>query len=180
MADILEFGSGSSLGNDSMYAAPRNWVWSRAGRGISVAYDNKGYPRYPKVFGVGWQVNTPKHVLPGTHEFDSIVRLWVDSPRYEDNPPLNDLKCELVNALMHSELRGVMWAKGYRCDESSLRRTDEGMQKTKTTTVFKIIPRDHRWASPEEPIKMVHADLGQAVNEVLQAFTQRLETVFAK
>lgn len=108
-----------------------------------------------------------------------LVRLWVDSPRYEDNPQLNDLKSELVTALMNSKLRDVMQSKGYGCDEFHLRRSNAKMQKTRTTTVFKVLTGEaHNWSSLEDAIRAVHADLGDAVNEVLRPFEKRLRQMF--
>ena len=48
----LEFAKGSSTGNDSVYAAPQEWVWAAQGVGISGAYDNKGYPKRNDLFSL--------------------------------------------------------------------------------------------------------------------------------
>ena len=45
MSKTLEFGAGSSIGNDTVFASPREWVWAKEGPGLSAVYDRQGYPK---------------------------------------------------------------------------------------------------------------------------------------
>jgi hypothetical protein len=60
MINKVKFGYGSSLGNDSVYGAPSEWVWVRNGAGVSAAYDEKGYAKQRDFFSVLWQVKIAK------------------------------------------------------------------------------------------------------------------------
>ena len=179
MNKTLEFGAGSSIGNDTVFASPREWVWAKEGVGLTAVYDRKGYPtRNDLFFAVGWQVKTHRSAALGSTEPNSIIHLWVDSPRHEDNPTLNAVKQELVKALMNSGLHRMMQSKGYACDESHLRRTILLMQASRTTTVYKV-KLTYSFPSLEEAITRVHADLGESVDETLQRFKTQLDALFA-
>jgi hypothetical protein len=109
-----------------------------------------------------------------------IVRLLVESPRYEENPPLNDLKRELVKVLMDSDSPRVIQSHGYVCDEAHLKRNDAQMQDSKTTTVFKIISADTHSSSPEANIEAVHGALSASIEKVLRPFEHRLNEYFGQ
>ena len=180
MNEELEFGLGSSKGNDSAYAAPKAWVWAAEGSGISAVYDSKGYPLRPTpFFAVGWQVIAPREPARQSAESERIVRLWVDSPREEDSAELNALKREFVKAMMESDLRQAIRAHGFICDEAHLWRSDATMRRTRTTTIFKIeLSQTEGSGSREESIKTVHAALAPLVHQVLSRFSDRLEGQF--
>ena len=89
--DDLEFATGSSVGNDSVYASPRGWAWAKNGGGISAVYDQKGYPKQHEFFfALGWQVKTPPRMSSVTSTGDWRVAHaegWAQgsrkaSPRY--------------------------------------------------------------------------------------------------
>jgi hypothetical protein len=177
MESALEFAEFSGWA-DSVYAAPREWVWGPQGYGISNAYDARGKrTRSDLVFGVGWEVVT-KIRLASNIGSEGKVFLWVDSPRDKENPALNALKRELVNDLMHSALHSVILAKGYQCDETSLRRKDPQMRRSMTTSVLKVWRSDTVSASPKAKMTIVHADLWPTVSQVLSPLRIRLNEHF--
>lgn len=170
----LEFANASMKANDSVFAAPREWVWAKSGFGVEAVY-KKGYPKLRDFhFAVGWEVYYPKHTPPDPADTNWAVSLFVDCPREEDNATLSALKRQLVDAFLQSDVRRIMQSKGYGCDERFLRRSDLQMRASRTTTVFKVVRGRHHWPSPEHAISIVHADLGATVNEVLQPFAPRL------
>src|ERR1700738_1563334 len=174
MSESLEFGYGSSVGNDSVFGAPKSWAKAKEGGGVDAAY--RGYRRHRGFFDVIWQINVPKPAQPNKPESARRVRLQVESPTYDNDPSLNNLKREVIRALLDSNLRRLVREKGYSCDEARVRTSDAQIRNSKTTTLFSVmLDRTQSKATPEENIKAVHEALRQPVDAVLQRFVSRLD-----
>jgi len=62
MSNSLDFGCGSSTGNDSVFGALRHWVRSKNGVGVEATY-NRGRPRKAVedfFFSVVWQIEVER------------------------------------------------------------------------------------------------------------------------
>src|SRR5437016_1198549 len=87
MSESLEFGKGSSKGNDSVYGAPRKWVRTKNGTGVEATY-HRGWPKEPdSFFAVLWQIEVERGQA-NKSESARTVRLQVCSSRYDKNPCL--------------------------------------------------------------------------------------------
>src|SRR6267142_3594402 len=97
VSESLEFGYGSSVGNNSVFGAPKSWAMAKDGAGVNAAY--RGYRKHRGFFDVIWQINVPKPPQPHKPESARKVRLQVESPTYDKDPSLNTLKREVIKAL---------------------------------------------------------------------------------
>lgn len=170
MPESLEFGYGSSVGNSSVFGAPKSWAKAKEGAGVNAAY--RGYRQHRGFFDVIWQINIPKN---------RRVRLQVESPTYDNDPELNDLKREVIRALLDSNLRRLVREKGYGCDEARVKTSDVQIRNSKTTTLFIVLLDDTQSkATAEENIQSVHEALREPVEAVLQRFAGRLDGYFSR
>jgi serine/threonine protein kinase len=169
-------------GNNSVFGAPKTWVWTKHGIGIEATY-RRGRPKQPdSFFSVIWQLNGPR--TPGQvnePKWDCSIRLEVEAPRDHENSSLNALKCEVVSALLNSDLRRKVVANGYGCDERRVMTSDVHIQNHRTTTLFKVIlPEGQTKATAEENIEAVHNAVGSSVDAVLQRFAEKLKEQFGQ
>jgi len=152
---------------------------AKDGAGVNAAY--RGYRKHRGFFDVIWQINVPKPPQPHKPESARKVRLQVESPTYDKDPSLNTLKREVIKALLDSELRRLVRAKGYGLDEARVRTSDLQIRNSKTTTLFSVVlDRTQSKANPEENIKAVHDALRQPVDAVLQRFAGRMDQHFGR
>src|SRR5439155_17997040 len=135
-----------------------------------ATYDRDGRPQEPNVFAVLWKIKVAKE-KPGQErkpERTRTVRLQVDSPRYNENSSLNELKRKVIRALMTSGLPRLVREKGYGYDDSHVRTSDAQIQDHMSVTLFKILVDDRQLKSSlEETIKTVHNAVGWSVDEVM-------------
>src|SRR5437667_5434744 len=126
-----------------------------------------------------WQIKVEKSGQANKPEWARTVHLQVGSPRYGENPCLNDLKRRVIKALETSELRRLVRAKGYIYDDSRARTSDAQIQKFNTTTVFNVILDNNRVkSSREKRIKAVHDAVGESVEKVMERFREDLNKCF--
>jgi len=69
------------------------------------------------------------------------IRLQVESPSYDVDPMLNDLKLAIVRSLLSSDLsHRVRRQFGY--DDTRVRTSEHDLRQNKTTTLFKVVLSD--------------------------------------
>ncbi|PYS66255.1 MAG: hypothetical protein DMF74_01595 [Acidobacteria bacterium] len=191
MSQSLEFGDGSSTGNDSVFGAPSHWVRSKNGIGVKATY-NRGRAQRDvedSFFSVVWQIKIERDQAKNP-KWARTINLQVESPRHPAAPKakgkgnsfLNDLKRQVVKALLTSEIGSLLQERGYRYDDSNGRIISGDEEKMKgriTITPLKVLLNESQVASkPEETIKAVHEAVGSSVEAVLQKFTEDLNNCF--
>jgi len=156
MSENLKFGTGGGPGNRSVFGYPDRWVWAKDNVGVLPAYKSG-----QDFFHVLWQVNARGQ-----------VDLRVESPTRENHRSLNDIKCEIIEALLASKLGD----KGYHCRIGGA--ISQG-RNAKSTKVFRVmLPDDQLKSTSTENIQAVHDALGSTVDKSLLPFRERLEKCF--
>ena len=193
MSQRLEFGDGSSTGNNSVFGAPRHWVRSKNGIGMKATY-NRGRAQRDvedSFFSIVWQIKIERDQAKNP-KWARTVNLQVESPRHPAAPKakgkgnsfLNDLKRQVVKALLTSEIGSLLRKRGYRYDDSNGRMISSDEEKMKgriTITPLKVLLKESQVASkPEETIRAVHEAVGSSVEAVLQKFTEDLNKCFGE
>jgi hypothetical protein len=119
---------------------------------------------------VHWRVDLPA--------FASIIRLHVESPRHVDSPALNELKQEVVAALLAPAIRKAVQKRSYAY-QAGAKTSPEGMRRDKTTEAFGVVlTAKQRFLTHEQDIQALHAAVGSIVDEVLGRFGDRLNWLF--
>jgi|SRR5579884_2089700 len=151
---------GESLGGPLEKSVPDEWDWSK----------NDGeYTNHRDFFSVHWEVQ---------ERDPNSIRLHVESPRYEKDPFLNNLKQEVVNAILNSNIAKVVQHSGYQYKRGS-KVSSSDVQKYKSTEPFRIVLTDkQRKPTTEQDIDLVHRAIGPHVNQIVQRFTKRLNQHF--
>ncbi len=184
MSDSLEFGYGSSTGNNSVFGALKHWVRSKNGVSVGSTY-NRGRPRKvveDSFFSVVWQIKVEKPGKVAKPEWARTIHLQVESPRHHTNSCLNNLKREVVRALLTSELGELLREEGYRYDDTHGRRISDDEDQMKgciTITPLKVLLDESQvMSTPKETINAVHDIVGSSVDAVLQHFVEDLNKCF--
>lgn len=161
MENTWQYYKSRSKSGDLEKGFPKSWDKSRNNGNYDVGLD---------FFSVHWEVHIPK--------FASSIRLHVESPRYEKDPILNDLKQEVIAAITSSDIASVIQNRGCSYRVGS-RISSSHIQKNKCTEVFRVELMDNqRRPTHREDIEKVHTQFGPAVDAVLQRFEERLREQF--
>ena len=156
MSESLKFGEGGGAGNSSVFGYPDRWVWAKDSVDVLAAYKKK-----EDFFHVLWQVNTPGQ-----------VDLRVESPSHNVDRSLNDIKCEVIEALLASRLG----EKGY---DYKVGGAISQQRNDRSTKIFRVIlAEDQLKPTSKENIQAVHDALGSTVDKSLLPFRERLEKCF--
>jgi hypothetical protein len=111
----LSFESDDDKYNGYVKGRPATWEWAKEYGGYRQGHD---------FFFVHWQINTPRSNQKGKSLNRNIVRLHVECPPYDVDRLLNDLKGELVSAILDSKLsqqalkRDLITGLGVESDKS--------------------------------------------------------------
>lgn len=174
----LIFKCGPAAHNDWVKGAPDGWEWSTRGAGYEGERD---------FFSVHWQVDTPKGFFAdwqiGTpkgppHAARIDVRLHVASPQHEVDPELNDLKQDVIQALLESSAEHEARASGLGYEIGRLISLPH-VRKHKTTEAFRVTLNPNQ-SKPtyKEDIQVVHAAVGLEVDRIVRRFFDQLATRF--
>ncbi len=169
MSLSLKFRHSSSTGNDIVIGRPLSWEWERNGG---------TYRKKRDFFWVHWQVNFPRTDRGVVTDGINIVRLHVESPAYDDDPVLNDLKREVIEALWNSKLPKL--AQQERLDYHVGRLVaDHHIQANRSTEPLHLrIAESEVERTAEENIAIVHEAVGAEVDSVLDRFSEKLRKLF--
>ena len=130
------------------------------------------------IYERGTSAGTPKAGKVNTLEYAGIIRLHIESPRYDEDPSLNDLKREVIEALLASKVGQVARQKGYSY-EVGARTAVAQIQRNKSTEAVRVLVAESQLKpTHEENIKALHSAVGSAVDEVPQNFADRLNEHF--
>lgn len=156
-------------GNDLERGGPKAWNWTRNGGEYSNGRD---------FFSVHWEVHLPKS--PDDTDFSNVVRLHIEAPRFRDDPTLNSIKREVVQAILAAELARVA-ARGDMDLRRGTRTSIESIQANKCTEPFRVVlsPSQTK-ATPCANMECVHEVLWPTLSEVLTPFCPRLERLFGR
>jgi hypothetical protein len=163
----LRFKKGPDQHNDWIYGCPPTWEWEKDGGGYKAGRD---------FFTVHWQVNIPKPGESVKNSDRGVVRLHVESPRYEVDRLLNDVKGKLVSALLDSQLKRQALKRGL--DYRLGRRVEQTRENKCTEALRVIIPESHLKATDEENILAVHTAVGAVVEKQVKSFASELNGYF--
>lgn len=151
----------TSRSGDLEHGYPEDWAWAK---------NKGGYKAERDFFAVHWEVHIPEHA--------NAIRLHVEAPRFTDDAFLNDLKREIVAALLASNVEQVVLETGYEY-KIGVRTSDPQVRQNKCTEVFRVVMNDgQRKATHREDIEAVHTAVGPAVNAVLQRYSDKLNRHF--
>jgi hypothetical protein len=151
---------GESLGGPLQKSQSTEWDWSKNGGGYNAHRD---------FFSVHWEVQDRD---------PNSIRLHVESPKYEVDSFLNDLKQEVVNAIFASDLAQVVQRSGYQYKRGS-KVSSSAVQNFKSTEPFRVVLTDEqRKLTTEQDIALVHNVIGPHVNQIVRRFTDRLKQHF--
>jgi hypothetical protein len=162
---------GRSAHND--YALFRPGTWER---GMGWPDSERPTPESLPFFSMHWQVDTPDF-----GKDDSMnIRLHVESTKYKDLPKLNDLKGEVVQALLDEAVEQAVRQLGYNYRPGPKTSTPE-VRKNRTTEAFRVVLSDaQRKPADSENLVAVHGALGHVVEGVLRQvrFSERIDEFF--
>jgi hypothetical protein len=152
---------GASRHNGWEKGYPRHWSWSKKGGDYDKGRD------FLCVHWEVWEEGSP-----------ACVRLHVEAPKRAQDRFLNDMKRQLIHALLDSEITEVAEAHGLGYEVGRL-VTDDHIARNKCTEALHLVVRDRDpRARVSETILAVHAVVGDAVEEALRPFSERLDRFF--
>jgi hypothetical protein len=156
----------------TVFCAPKRWIQWDGGQGACAAYLRR-YRDGHNFFSVLWQINT---TAGQANNSESIRRvdLRVEAPKYEVDSVLNNLKLEVINALLRSNLRSVVSHCGFSYKVGKL-ASDIHVRNKKSTTVFNVeLDGNQIKPSSQDTIEMVHDAIGAPVDGIVRPFLARL------
>ena len=178
MSSSLTFMCGPSAHNDWIKGSIDGWEWSTQGAGYEGERDFFSMHWQidtPKGFFVNWQVDTPKD-RPRVAPVD--VKMHVASPAHHVDPALNDLKHEVIEALLSSSIEQQVSAQGFEYRTGPMTSVDM-VQRNRTTQAFRVRMNSIQTKPTyKEDIVVVHIALGEGVDQVLRGFAARLRERF--
>jgi hypothetical protein len=178
MLNELEFAGGDTVYSVTRNGAPKTWAWVEGRRSVEAAY--KAYYNKEDFFSVVWQVNLPKRGQDPGPIFTHRVRLQVESPTLKVDSGLNEIKWEVVQAILKSNVLKEIQREGFDYDTKYLRTAEKNVRKNKTTTLFCVVLNDRQSKlTREEKIEMVHESVGWKVDEVVNRFSEKLDKRFS-
>lgn len=146
----LEYESGRSVGNYWWSYVFKLCTRSKDRMGSSAATNAALTGR--DFFYVNWQVDEP-HSAKAISDWARKICLCVGAPTDGIDPDLNNLKREVITALLDSDLVSSAREKGYVAVLGRL-RSEANSRKNKHTTLLQIVLDDrHRHDKSEESIK---------------------------
>lgn len=163
----LEYTNGRTRGNIWVSGALVAWTRTKDRMG-SVAATN-AVPTGRDYFYVNWQVEEP-HSAQFTTDWARKFRFSVGAPIYQIDPYLNDLKGDVIMALLDLDLLSIARKKGYGFELSPKRYN---IQWNKHTALFTIVLDDSHSSDTSENaikgnIRIVHDAVGGKVEAVLK------------
>jgi hypothetical protein len=151
---------GNILGGPLQKTIIEGWDWSK---------NNGEYKNHRDFFSVHWEVQ---------ERDPNSIRLHVESPNYTIDPFLNNLKQDVVDAILISNLAAAVQSSGFQHKRGS-KTSCSAVQKYKCTEPFRVILTDiQRQPTTEQDIALVHKVIGPHVDEIVQLFVQRLNQHF--
>jgi hypothetical protein len=166
----LIFKRGPDAHNNWVIGCLPTWEWEKNGGGYTDGRD---------FFCVHWQVNIPKSDLSANVD-RGIIRLHVESPRYEVDPFLNEVKRELIAALHDSKLGQEALNNGYDY-KMGIRTSIDQVRSNKSTEPLRVlIPESQLKKADEDNIAGVHAALGSIVDQLVRSLDNNLNRYFSE
>ncbi len=151
---------GTSLGGNLEKSVPSNWDWSKNGG---------EYVNGRNFFSVHWEVQ---------ERDPNSIRLHVESPNSSIDPFLNDLKQEVVQAILLSDIASKVSTCGFEYEEGK-KTSIASIKRYKSTEPFRVNLAHHqRKPTTEKDIAMVHEAVGHYVNQIVQKYSDRLDEHF--
>ena len=166
----LVFRLGPDAHNNWIFGCLPTWEWERNGGGYIKGRD---------FFSIHWQVNIPKTERVVSSNDRGSIRLHVEYPRYATDPILNEVKRELVVALLDSTLEQEARDRGYGYKAGIRTSTDQIRANKSTEPLRVLIPELLLKTADEDNIDRVHAALGFVVDQVVKSFDNRLNRFFS-
>jgi hypothetical protein len=147
------------------YGQPSEWDWTRKGG---------HYFAYRDFFCVHWEVHHPDD----NPDFVHSVRLHVESPKYDKDLELNEIKRQIVEALLTAELEEAAEEGGFSYKKGRLTSL-ASIRKNQCTEAFRVtLPTKQRGGTPAENIRIVHRALGSEIKTVIEPFIETLNLQF--
>jgi len=136
------------------------WNWTKNGGAYHQKHD---------FFTVHWEVKVDDR---------NSVRLHVESPIQSIDPFLNDVKQEVISAILASSIADEVRHKGFVYMPGS-RISASSVQNNRSTEPFRVIlTQSQRKPSIQDDITTVHDAIGPYVDEIVQKFAERLNQHF--
>lgn len=152
---------GTLIGGPLKKAVVFEWDWSKNGGGYG---ENRDF------FTVHWEVQ---------ERDPNSIRLHVESPVYQNDSFLNELKQEVIDAILASNIGQVVQQNGYEFQRGR-KLSSEAVQKYKSTEPCRVILTDNqRQPTTEQDMAMVNAAIGPHIDQIIQRFSARLNRYFA-
>lgn len=158
----MEHYSGSSISGHLENVYPKHWLWCKP---------NGNYGKGRDFFHIHWEVHEQN---PGD------IRFHVEAPRIAVDPVLNEIKREVIHALLQSDVEMVVKQHGYGY-KIGRRLSEQAIEKNKSTEPFRVLLMDtQRQPSHRQNLETVHTAIGPKVDSIVQPFRERLDAHFAQ
>lgn len=127
-------------------------------------------------FCVHWEVHHPAD----TPDFAHSVRLHVEAPSYANDSQLNEIKREIIEALLSAPLEEAAQEKGFTYKKAS-RTSSALIRNNQCSEAFRVtLPEAELGETPQQNIEIVHDALGTAIEKVLIQFDKILNEQFGQ
>ncbi len=152
---------GKSLGGELEQGILSEWEWSK---------DKGGYAQNRDFFCVHWEVQIRDQ---------PSIRLHVEAPRYGIDPFLNDIKQDMIRAILASDIARVVVKNGYQYKQGT-RISASNIQNCKCTEPFRVVlTSEQRKPTTEQDINAVHQAIGLHIDKIVRQFMPTLNAHFA-
>jgi len=138
-----------------------SWYWSK---------DGGTYDKNVNFFSIHWEIQ---------FRFLNIVRCHVESPRYKDDPALNDIKSRLVSSIIGcTDIEKTVISRDHEYDVGR-RISEKEMQRNKSTEPFKIILKANQVdPDPQKDIENIHELLFAIMDRIIDKYRNGLDSFF--
>lgn len=155
----MDYNRGALVGGPFTQGLERRWDWKRNGG---------NYHNHRDFFSVHWEVQDRDPFS---------IRLHVEAPSHAKDPILNDLKHDVIVALLASKIGDVVQQSGH--DYLPGTRTSEAaIRRYKSTEAFRVVWGAGSKVPVEQRIAAVHEAIGPHIEAVLSDFAARLRAHF--
>ena len=151
---------GKSLGGELEQGILKEWEWTK---------NKGGYAQNRDFFCAHWEVQVRDRFS---------IRLHVEAPKYYTDPFLNDLKQEMIGAILSSDVARVIVETGYQYKQGR-KISASNIQNFKCTEPFRVVlTSEQRKPTTEQDIEAIHQAIGAHIDKIVQKFTPRLDDHF--
>lgn len=157
---MIRFRYGNPIGGALVSGRVDEWEWSRRGGDYKNGRD---------FFTIHWEMQENK---------PNEVRFHVESPNFNEDPRLNNLKVDIVLRFLKDDIRKAIYSADFEF-KSGRRISENCIRKYKSTEPFRIIlPKRFLLPSAEENIEQIHNIFRKTIDVAIAPYLTKIQEEF--